>query len=98
MARVGYRKMLRGLSVKNLQRLELDVAHELDRRQEVERAKSDIQEQIKAAGFSMSDLVRHSVKKRVAKNRYAHKKDPSKVWSGFGRKPTWVRSGHGKKI
>lgn len=81
-----------------LQQLKNDIDKELNqrRKQEAKQAQQELKEVAEKYGFSLSELVPSSAAKGTRSNskgtvRFRHPQDPSKTWSGRGRKPVWVK-------
>lgn len=82
---------------KELETLKKDIDKEIQGRRKQDQ-KEALQEAKKVAeryGFSLTDLVGAPAKgsKSSGKGtvRFRHPEDPSKTWSGRGRKPGWVK-------
>lgn len=81
------------LSLKELKQLEKDVGKAIanfeDRQKSEARAK--LEEQARAMGFSLAELVGLEVKKQRAPAvaKYQHPENSELTWSGRGRKPKW---------
>jgi DNA-binding protein H-NS len=81
-----------------LQQLKKDIDKELTqrRKQEAKQAQQELKEVAEKYGFSLSELVPSSAAKGTRSTstgtiRFRHPQDPSKTWSGRGRKPVWVK-------
>jgi len=79
-----------------LQQLKKDIDKELRRRhkQDVKEAQKELKSVADRYGLSVSDLVSGSgtkAPKPAASVRFRHPEDPSKGWSGRGRKPAWIK-------
>jgi len=92
------------LSQDELNQLNKEIDMELMRRHrdKVRKARRQIRELARSYGLSMTDLIPGSVRARRSGTssygktaqrgvRLAHPGDPSKTWSGRGRKPTWLK-------
>lgn len=79
-----------------LQQLKKDIDKELKRRrkQDVKEAQKELKNIADRYGLSVQDLV-SGVAPKSAKPagsvRFRHPQDPSKGWSGRGRKPAWIK-------
>jgi DNA-binding protein H-NS len=107
---------LKAMSLSELKALRgrVDKAIEGHEAQKKKAALKELQQQAKALGFSLSDLVAETVAKPkrgpkpAAKAKakvkapaaYANPADPSQTWSGRGRRPDWVKAalGEGKDL
>ena len=84
---------LHDLSLKELKQLQKEVEKAIasyeDRQKSEARAK--LEEQARAMGFTLAELVGVEVKKTRAPSqaKYAHPENPELTWSGRGRKPQW---------
>lgn len=87
------------LSSEELRQLQKDIDKELSarRRDEQKQAKQELKQVAERYGFSVEELVgaagggrktRTSAKAGVT---FRHPDDPSKTWTGRGRKPNWVK-------
>ena len=87
------------LSSEELRQLQKDIDKELTarRRDEQKQAKQELKQVAERYGFSVEELVgnagggrktRTSAKAGVT---FRHPDDPSKTWTGRGRKPNWVK-------
>lgn len=78
-----------------LDRLQKDIDKELKRRlrEGIKEAQKKAKLLAESYGLSVQDLVGGATARAgVAGNiRYQHSDDPSKTWSGRGRKPSWVK-------
>lgn len=73
---------------------EIDVEIKKRRREELREAQRELRTVAERHGFSLAELVpgqgaRTSVSRGVPK--FGHPDDPSKTWSGRGRKPNWIK-------
>lgn len=79
----------------SLRKLKADIDKELAsrRRNDARLAKQEMRKAAEKYGFSLSELVNPSTLKggSSAPAKYQHPNDPSKTWSGRGRKPAWVK-------
>ncbi len=83
---------LDGLSLKELKALQKSVEKAIssfeDRKKSEARAK--LEEAAKELGYSFADLAGGAAKlKRAVDAKYRHPENPSRTWSGRGRKPKW---------
>ena len=79
-----------------LRQLQSDIDAELKnrRREDAKLAQRELKSVAEKYGFSLTDLVNGSSAKGTGKPttvRFRHPDDPSKVWSGRGRKPVWIK-------
>lgn len=86
---------------RELQQLKKDIDKELRRRrkQDVKEAQKELKSIADRYGLTVSDLVAGAgVKsgKTKATVRFRHPDDPSKGWSGRGRKPAWIKDWEAK--
>lgn len=88
-----------------LQQLKKDIDKELRRRhkQDVKEAQKELKNVADRYGLSVSDLLSGAgakAPKRETAVRFRHPEDPSKGWSGRGRKPAWIKDweARGKSI
>ncbi len=87
------------LSGQELRQLQRDIDKEIAsrRKEEQKQAKRELKQVADKYGFALDDLVKGSVsgtKKGSRGNspvRFRHPDDPSRTWSGRGRKPIWVK-------
>jgi DNA-binding protein H-NS len=81
-------------SIEELNDLRNAIDHEKIRRQEEERERllSEIQDAATRYGMSTDDFLKTAPRKRRASAslKYRNPANPKEVWSGRGRKPTWV--------
>lgn len=84
-------------SIKRLQTLRNDVDKEIASRrgEEKKKAREELKEVATKYGFSLNDLVNGSATNTRGRSRapakFHHPENPSKTWSGRGRKPQWVK-------
>jgi len=81
-----------------LQQLKKDIDKEIERRrkQEAKQAQQELKDVAQKYGFSLSELMPSSSAKGTRSTskgtiRFRHPQDPTKTWSGRGRKPVWVK-------
>jgi DNA-binding protein H-NS len=86
---------LEGLSLKELKKLQRDVASAIegfDARSKA-AAIAELETHARQLGFSLAELTGAAVKikgtRAPAKAKYFNPADPSETWSGRGRKPAW---------
>lgn len=85
---------LDSLSLKELKDLHAQtakaIANFVDRKKQ--QAISTLEEQARALGFSLSELVGAAPvrKRRPARAKYANPANAAETWTGRGRKPRWV--------
>lgn len=86
-------------SSQDLRNLKADIDKELKKRrkQEVKEAQKELKTVAERYGFSLAELVSGQAPKASGKRavKYQHPDDPSKGWSGRGRKPAWVKEWEG---
>lgn len=88
-------------SANELQQLKKDIDKELrDRRkQDVKEAQKELKNLADRFGLTVTDLVAGAAGKgptRKAPMQYRHPDDPTKGWSGRGRKPAWIKEWEAK--
>ncbi len=85
---------LENMDLKELKSLQKDVAKAINDYEERKRheALSAAQKKVAEFGFKLEDLMGGKGKKPKANGvaRYAHPENPTKTWTGKGRKPAWV--------
>ncbi len=79
-----------------LQQIKKDIDKELKRRrkQDVKEAQKELKNIADRFGLTVQDLVAGvapKATKATGNVRFRHPNDPSKGWSGRGRKPAWVK-------
>ncbi|MCC5809295.1 MAG: H-NS histone family protein [Ectothiorhodospiraceae bacterium] len=84
-----------------LQQLKKDIDKELKRRhkQDVKEAQKELKNVAERYGLTLQDLLGSGGpknSKQGAGMRYRHPDDPTKGWSGRGRKPAWIKEWEGK--
>lgn len=87
---------LETLSLKELKDLHSQVAkaisgYEVRKKQQ---ALAAVEEQARAHGFSLSELVAAAPvrKRKPARQKYANPANAAETWTGRGRKPRWVEA------
>jgi DNA-binding protein H-NS len=94
---------LKGMSLKQLEKLAADVAKEVDTRasKQKEAAIKAAQKVAKTHGFELSELLGEAPAKRTRRKaapkaklppKYKNPENPSQTWSGRGRQPDWYKS------
>ncbi len=85
-------------TVKDLERLKKDIDKEIAsrRKHEERQAREEIKEVAAKYGFALNELVSGiSIPKgrslSKAQGKFRHPDDPTKTWTGRGRKPKWVK-------
>lgn len=84
-------------SLSQLRKLEAQLVEELKKRHflGISQAREQILHIARGAGLSVDDLVSGKSPKAPgqppAPAKYRHPDDPSLVWSGRGRQPTWIK-------
>lgn len=87
---------LSGYSVNELNKLKADIDREIRqrRKQQAKEAQRELKAVAEKYGFALNELVGNaqpaSGQKAKAKAIYQHPEDPSKTWSGRGRRPRWI--------
>ncbi len=90
------------LDAKQLKQLKKDIDKELNRRrkEDVKEAQKELKGLAERYGISIQDLVTGAATgksgRRAAPARFRHPDDPSKGWSGRGRKPGWIKEWEAK--
>jgi len=87
------------LSSQELRTLQVDIDKEIAsrRKEEQKQAKRELKEVAGKYRFALEDLLKGSTRaaKRGSRGgstvRFRHPDDPSKTWTGRGRKPIWVK-------
>ncbi|MFV8834280.1 H-NS histone family protein [Aquisalimonas sp.] len=79
-----------------LNQLKKDIDRELRKRrkQDVREAQKELKQVAEKYGLAVTDLVPGGGPKAGKTNasvRFRHPEDPSKGWSGRGRKPAWIK-------
>jgi DNA-binding protein H-NS len=86
---------LESLSLKELRKLERDVAAAIANYETRTKANAlaELEAKARELGFSLAELTGTSVsvkgKRAAASPKYKNPADPSETWSGRGRKPAW---------
>jgi DNA-binding protein H-NS len=89
---------LDGLSLKDLKKLEKDVAAAIASYETRAKAQAlaELDAKARELGFSLAELTGAVVsvkgKRAPASAKYRHPENPSETWSGRGRKPAWFVS------
>ncbi|RLK50845.1 DNA-binding protein H-NS [Alkalispirillum mobile] len=87
---------LSGYSISELNKLKTDIEREVRqrRKQQAKEAQRELKAVADKYGFSLNELVGNAStgggQKAKAKAVYQHPEDPSKTWSGRGRRPRWI--------
>lgn len=90
MAKINLDKM----NLFDLKALQTEVEQAIEKRRDTDRSslKDKMAEMANEAGFSIDDLFGKSKgKKSSLAPKYRNPDDPSKTWSGRGRKPEWLK-------
>jgi DNA-binding protein H-NS len=90
---------LSGYTRDQLQQLQKDIDKEIKarKREEEKQARQELKEVAQKYGFSLDELIaarggtKSSGSKGNSDPKYVNPDDPSKTWSGRGRKPAWVK-------
>lgn len=83
--------------IKDLQELKKDIDKEISsrRKQEEKKAREELKKVAAEYGFSLNELVGGQAAKPKSRAKgtvkFRHPDDPSKTWSGRGRKPVWIK-------
>lgn len=88
-------------SSQELNQLKKDIDKELRkrRRQDVKEAQKELKQVAEKYGLAVADLVTGTSAKSSKGSgavRFRHPDDPSKGWSGRGRKPAWIKEWEAK--
>ena len=90
-------------NAQQLQQLKKDIEKEVNRRrkEDVKEAQKELKNLAERFGISVQDLLSGAAggkgnRKTTAKVRFRHPDDPSKGWSGRGRKPAWIKEWEAK--
>lgn len=85
-------------TVKDLERLKREIDKEITsrRKQEERQAREELKEVAARYGFSLNELVGGVTVSKgrsqgKSQDKFRHPRDPSKTWTGRGRKPKWVK-------
>lgn len=84
-----------------LNQLKKDIDKELRKRrkQDVKEAQKELKQVAEKYGLAVTDLVSGGAPKPGKGSvsvRFRHPEDPSKGWSGRGRKPAWIKEWEAK--
>jgi DNA-binding protein H-NS len=86
---------LESLSLKDLKKLERDVAAAISSYEARTKAQAlaELDAKARELGFTLAELtgtaVRFKAKRAPASAMYANPANPAKTWNGRGRKPSW---------
>lgn len=90
---------LAGMSLSELKQLQNAVAVAIASQEKKARkeAKATIEKTAREMGFSIGELfggdaAKGSGKQQASAPKYADPADPSRTWTGRGRKPNWVKA------
>lgn len=86
-------------SVKELEKLKKDIDKEIGarRKHEERQAREELKEVAAKYGFTLNELVGGTPAKPKSRSvdkpqeKFRHPDDPTKTWTGRGRKPKWVK-------
>lgn len=84
-------------SIKELHALKKEIDKQINSRKKAEakKAKDELKQVAEKYGFSLNELISGSPSaakvRGKAPAKFQHPDDPSKTWSGRGRKPVWVK-------
>jgi len=85
-------------NARELQALKKDVEKELKARRTTEqkKAREELKQVAQKYGFSLNELVGSQASNKTARRanvtvKYRHPDDPTKTWTGRGRKPLWIK-------
>ncbi|NVO21986.1 H-NS family nucleoid-associated regulatory protein [Donghicola mangrovi] len=85
---------LNSLDLSELKKLQKDVDKAINEYQDrrITEARTKLEAEARAMGFSLAELLDGKKKAAAAKSppRYRHPEDSSVTWTGRGRKPAWV--------
>lgn len=85
---------LNELDLGELKKLQKDVDRAINDYQDrrISEARSKLEAEARAMGFSLAELLDGKKKANASKSppRYRHPEDPTVTWTGRGRKPAWV--------
>lgn len=94
---------LKGMSRKELERLQKDVESALSKvnEKELKAARDAAAKAAAKLGFSLEEVLNAPVRKQrkssapktKAAPKYANPADPSQTWTGKGRQPAWFKDG-----
>lgn len=81
------------LSLNELKRMHRDVTKAIDSFDQRHKtaALAKVQEIATAHGFKLADLLEAASTRAPVAAKYADPSDPSRTWTGRGRKPKWVQ-------
>ncbi|TWI28218.1 H-NS family nucleoid-associated regulatory protein [Paracoccus sulfuroxidans] len=86
---------LTAMTLSELQALQKQVARQIEtyEAQRVQKALAAATEAAKEHGFALKELLDAAATgKRTVAAKYADPDDPSRTWTGRGRKPAWVQA------
>lgn len=83
-------------STQELYELKKDIDKELKsrRKEDAKKAQKELKSVAEKYGFNLNDLISGQTPRGgrgKAAARFQHPDDPSKTWSGRGRKPVWIK-------
>lgn len=86
---------LEGRSIPELEGLKKEIDKHIEhvRRQEIIEARKEIRDIAKARGVSVEEVIGTAKKPNSRSGKpvkYQHPQDPSKTWTGLGRRPRWI--------
>ncbi|MDN5848085.1 MAG: H-NS histone family protein [Nitrococcus sp.] len=86
-------------AIKDLERLKKDIDKEIGsrRKHEEKQARDELKEVAAKYGFTLNELLSGASmpkggSQRKQPDKFRHPDDPSKTWTGRGRKPNWVKA------
>lgn len=85
---------LEDLSLSELKQLQKNVGKAIETFEARQRAEalSAVEARAKEMGFSLSDLVGGTTKKKsISPPKYQHPENPDVTWTGKGRQPAWIK-------
>jgi DNA-binding protein H-NS len=83
---------LEKMSLKELLALDTEIKATIDEKRVSERAemRAKMEDMARASGFSVAELFGGRKKGGKGVVKYRNPKDPSKTWTGRGRRPNWI--------
>ena len=89
---------LEQMNVDELRKLMKDASAEIERRRKADKKKTiqEIRRLAQQRGYQLDELLgSHGPRKNGSAKeksvRFRHPEDPSKTWTGMGRKPAWLK-------
>lgn len=81
------------MTAKELEKLQKKAAREIEKRKKDERKQvlQELRALARERGYSLNEVLPEGAGSKGSKQvKYRHPEDPSKTWTGLGRKPKWV--------